>query len=137
MLVDFVWDKTDGDNEGQNHRWLWSKATVELLMAPPPFITNMTNLSQIIDVDATKDLSKVTSETLGVKNVSPEEFEMALMTNEEVYGKLCKVFQIQKLQTFDEYLDRLDNEAKMSKGKKKVEKNIDELPMPTMVGGSL
>lgn len=137
MLVDFVWDKTDGDNEGQNHRWLWSKATVELLMAPPPFITNMTNLSQIIDVDATKDLNKVTSETLGVKNVSPEEFEMALMTNEEVYSKLCKVFQIQRLQTFDEYLDRLDSEAKASKGKKKSEKSIEDIPMPPIVGGAL
>jgi hypothetical protein len=105
-------------------------------MAPPPFITNMTNLSQIIDVDATKDLNKVTSETLGVKNVSPEEFEMALMTNEEVYGKLCKVFQIQRLQTFDEYLDRLDNEAKASKGKKKADKTIEDIPI-NIPGGVL
>lgn len=137
MLVDFVWDKTDGDNEGQNHRWLWSKATVELLMAPPPFITNMTNLSQVIELDATKDLSKVTCPTLGLKNVTPEEFEAALMADTELHGKLCKIFQIQKMQTFDEYLERMDEEAKASKGKKKTGKTIDDIPLETPVGGTL
>ena len=61
------------------------------------------------------------------------------MSNTEVYDKLCKVFQIQKLQTFDEYLDRMDAEASASKGKKKAakaEKTIDSIPLE-IPGGDL
>ena len=133
ILVDFVWDKTDGDKEGQNHRWLWAKSSVELLIAPPPYVTNVTNLSKVIDIEATKDVSKVSSSTLGVKNVSPEEFEAALMAH-PVYEEVKKIFGIQTMQTFDQFLDRMEAEKKPQK-KQKSQETIESLPIVDLSGG--
>ena len=85
-------------------------------------------ICEVIDVDANKDITKVSSSTLGVKNVSPEEFEAALMTN-PVYEEVKKIFGIQNMQTFDQFLDRQDAEKK---GNKKT--TIDDIPVVNIGG---
>ena len=96
----FKWNKfgkkTDDAYEA---RFLWALASAKCLATPE---IGVDELREICNVSVSNQ-NLVTCPQLGLKSVSPEEFEAALMANQEILDKLYMHMKIEKVQGLDGY----------------------------------
>lgn len=98
--VDMLWWTEDG---AQVTAWDWNAATINYLMKLHDIASKDTwkkRIAQIVDLDVVEATQRVTSKTLGIKNISATEAGMALEANDAVREGLNELFGIHRGRTF-------------------------------------
>lgn len=124
-FVDFTWKKPTVDDPKQYHEFDFAKASVDILVAPPTQV-DKEELEKIIHVTYASDGKRVNCPELGISMGTPDDFEAALQAAPDILTKLFHIYAIDKIQTFDEYLDLMEEKKKAARAKSKKEKGKDK-----------
>jgi hypothetical protein len=131
--VQFRWNKHGKlADDAYEARFEWALASAQFLANPT---NGVGDLRAICNVSVSADRHLVTCPQLNLRSVEPEEFEAALMSNQELLDKLYTFHKIEKLRPLsDGYAEHLATLKAKTKDKKnddnEEEAEAEETPKP-------
>ena len=129
IQVDFTWQVPTAEDPRQYHKWHFAKASADLLASPPT--GTATAIRDVCNVTYASDGKRINCPQLGISMGQPEELDQALMENENVLTGVQHILGIEKIQSFDEYLEAKQVKAEQQKATKKALKKAAKQEAPT------